>query len=66
MSKQNPYRVWVRSKPGMYEQHKGRVDVTAFDEDSAVEVALRKLRITSFPDRTADMWIIEKVEQRFI
>ena len=63
---QKPYVVHLRSKPGMYEQYKGKVKVTAFDEDSAVEAALRKLRITSFPDRTADMWIIEKVERRFI
>ena len=50
----------------MYEQYKGKVKVTAHSEDDAVVVALRKLRNTSFPDRTADMWIIEKVERRFI
>ena len=64
MKEQSPYRVWLRSKPGMYEQYNGKVDVTAFDEDSAVETALCKLRNTSFPDRTADMWIIEKIERR--
>ena len=66
MKEQLLYRVWLRSKPGMYEQYKGKVDVTAFSEDDAVETALRKLRAGAFPDRTADMWIIEKVERRHI
>jgi hypothetical protein len=50
----------------MYEQYKGKVKVLAYDEDSAVETALRKLRRTTFPDRTADMWVVEKVERRFV
>ena len=63
---QKPYRVWLRSKPGHYEQYSGHVDVTAFDEDGAINMAFSKLKANSFPDRTRDMWIVEKVERRFI
>jgi hypothetical protein len=56
------YRVWIRSVPGFYAQHDGYVDVVAHDVEDAVRKALDKLRRTSFPDRTRDMWRIEKVE----
>jgi hypothetical protein len=66
MKEQNPYRVWLRSKPGPYEQYNGKIDVTAYDEDDAVAVAFKKLKAGSFPDRNSSMWIIEKVERRHI
>lgn len=57
------YRVWIRSVPGMYAQYDGHVDVHAYDENEAVDKALRKLKNTSFPDRSRSMWIVDKVER---
>ena len=57
------YKVWLRSIPGMYEQYDGYVKVWAEWEEQAKEKALDKLKRESFPDRTRDMWKIEKVEQ---
>lgn len=57
------YCVWLRSVPGPYEQYDGKVDVYAGDREEAVERALRELRRTSFPDRSASMWRVEKVEE---
>lgn len=56
------YRVWLRSTPGFYEQYDGYVDVNAEDTDEAKEKAIEKLRRTSFPDRSRNMWRVEKVE----
>lgn len=56
------YRVWLRSVPGPYEQYDGKVDVTAEDTEDAKDRAIRELRRTSFPDRSAAMWRVEKVE----
>jgi hypothetical protein len=56
------FRVWLRSVPGFYEQYAGYVDVVACDEDEACAKAIRQLRRTSFPERSAAMWRVEKVE----
>ena len=59
----NKYRVWLRSRPGFYEQYDGHVDVVADDEDAAPSAAFAKLRSTSFPDRSAATWKIERIER---
>ena len=56
------YRVWLRSKPGFYEQYDGHVDVDAESIDDAPRVALDKLRRGVFSDRNSAMWNIEKVD----
>jgi 1,2-phenylacetyl-CoA epoxidase PaaB subunit len=56
------YRVWMRSVPGMYEQYDGKVDVWATSEEDAINKAHDKLKRGSFPDRTRNMWRVEKVE----
>jgi hypothetical protein len=56
------YVVHMRSKPGMYEQYRGVVEVNAPDAAAAIEAAFRKLKRGAFPDRTRDMWIVEDVE----
>ena len=61
MSTSLPYRVYVRSVPGFYEQYNGFVEVYAYDAIDAAEKALVKLRTTSFPDRHKNMWKIEAV-----
>jgi phage tail sheath gpL-like len=61
----NWYRVWLRSVPSpAYEHYDGYVDVTAESEDDAPARAVRRLRQTSFPDRSAACWRVEKVERR--
>lgn len=45
------FRVELRSKPGMWTQYSGHVEVFAPDIDSAFEQAVKKLARTSFPDR---------------
>lgn len=57
------YRVWLKSVPGMFAQYDGKVEVRASSEDDAINMALRKLRTGAFPDRTNNMWKIEKVER---
>ena len=57
----NKYKVSMRSKPGMYEQYSGDVEVMAEDEDAAVEAAFRKLKNGNFPDRNRSMWTVESV-----
>ena len=57
------YRVWLRSRPGFYEQYNGHVDVTASNDTEAVDHAFNKLKRDSFPDRNRSMWIVEKVEK---
>lgn len=58
------YRVWMRSTPGMYAQYDGHVDVTTRDDDSygIFMAAVRELRLTSFPDRGAGCWKLERFE----
>ena len=57
------YNVWIRSVPGFYAQYDGKVPVYAENEDEAVERAFRELKRTSFPDRSRDMWRVERVER---
>ncbi len=61
MSVSQPYRIFVRSKPGFYEQYNGYVEVYACDSVDATEKGLDKLQRTSFPDRNRDMWEVEAV-----
>ena len=52
------FRVEMRSRPGMWAQYNGHVDVLAPDIDSAFEHAVKKLARTSFPDRPSpSSWI---------
>ena len=57
------YRVYLVSKPGMYEQYSGHVDVVAGNELEAEDKAFKRLR-KSFPDRNRSMWMIIKIEVR--
>lgn len=57
------YTVWIRSVPGMYEQYSGPVTVYADNDSEAEEMALLKLKRGAFPDRSCDMWRVEKVER---
>jgi hypothetical protein len=59
----NSYRVWLRSKPGFYEQYDGKVDVLAENKDAAISRALSTLKNGAFPDRGPAMWTVEKVEE---
>ena len=61
----NKYNVWLRSKPGMYEQYNGKVMVYAEHEEEAVDRAFRKLKRTTFPHRPRGMWRVDKVELIF-
>lgn len=63
MGKLSNYRVYLRSKPGMYEQYDGHVDVVASNDGAAEDAAFNKLRRT-YPNRGRDMWIIERIERR--
>ncbi len=63
MNNMTNFRVYLRSVPGPYEQYDGHLDVTAEDREHATGKALRELRLGSFPDRSAEMWRIEGVEQ---
>ena len=56
------YKVWMKSTPGFYAQYDGSISVFAESEDEAIEEAFKKLKRNSFPDRSRDMWKIEKVE----
>lgn len=55
------YEVWMRSRPGMYEQYDGKIDVYADNDTDAIEIAFRKLKQGAFPERDRHMWIVEKV-----
>lgn len=60
----NQYRVYVRSKPGMYAQYDGYVDVWVREDQDIFDQAVRELRRTSFPDRSRDMWRLDRIEAR--
>jgi hypothetical protein len=59
----NKYKVSMRSKPGMYEQYSGDVEVMAENDDAAVEAAFAKLKRDTFPDRNRGMWTVEEVSR---
>jgi hypothetical protein len=61
----NKYKVLIASRPGFYEQYSGTVEVTAENEDAAVDAAFRKLKSGSFPDRNKDMWKVKEVARIF-
>lgn len=56
------FRVWIRSVAGFYAQYDGYVDVYADDIEQAEERAFLKLKRGAFPDRSRDMWNVEKIE----
>lgn len=58
------FRVWLRSKPGMWATYDGYVDVTVDSQDDAFAAAVRELRAKSFPDRSLDAWTLDKIEAR--
>lgn len=57
------FRVWLHSTSGFYAQYDGKVDVYAEDSKDAELRAIRELQRTSFPDRSAAMWRVERVER---
>lgn len=63
MGKLSNYRVWLQSKPGMYEQYDGYVDVVAPNAEQAQNAAFNKLKRT-YPDRNRGMWTVYKIERR--
>lgn len=58
------YKVHLYSKPGFYTYYEGYIEVNADNDDEAVNRAFMKLKKT-FPDRTRDMWVIEKIEVKY-
>jgi hypothetical protein len=57
------FRVWIRSVPGFYEQYDGKVDVWAEDDEQAKERAFAELKRGVFPERSRDMWKVERIEK---
>ncbi len=64
MNDYKDYKVWLSSRPGMYAQYDGAVNVRAQNDAEAIDEAFRVLKRTSFPDRTRDMWRVERVERQ--
>ena len=58
------YRVYVRSKPGMWVSYNGHVDVRAETDKEAERAAIRRLATGTFKDRGYGAWIVEKIERR--
>lgn len=52
------YRCNMQSRSGMYAQYDGHVDVwcDTNDWDDVFAAAVRELKRTAFPDRSAAMW----------
>lgn len=58
------YRCWLRSRPGMWAQYDGYVDVWAPDESFVFSLAVRQLALGAFPDRPSPYsWILERIEE---
>lgn len=55
-------KVYIKSKPGLFEQYNGHVDVAVHSVPDAFKAACEKLRNGNFPDRTDDMWTLVRVE----
>jgi hypothetical protein len=53
----------MRSVPGFYEQYDGKVDVWAEDDEQAKERAFAELKRGAFPERSRDMWKVERIEK---
>ena len=58
----NAYKVWLRSKPGMWERYDGYVSVRAHNDEHAIGLAFTKIQ-RDFPDRGRGAWELEKVER---
>ena len=58
------YRVHLRTKPGMYAQYSGYIDVSVNGDNDPVDAAFTKLRKT-YPNITRDMWNIDKIERTY-
>ncbi len=59
------YRVWLHSAPSPgLEYYSGYVDVTAPSQDEAGLRAIAQLTRTTFPDRPASLWTVDRVETR--
>ena len=67
-----PWRVWLHSTSGMYEQYDGYVDVrvavdsteTHSSRHELFAAAVKELARTSFPDRRGlDFWRFERAER---
>jgi hypothetical protein len=56
------YKVHMTSTPGFYAQYNGSVDVWAKDEEDAIEKAFRELKRGAYPDRSRNMWKVNRVE----
>lgn len=56
------YRVYLRSVPGPMTYYRGHVDVTVEPGDDIFLAAVRRLRATAFPERTADCWRMDRAE----
>jgi hypothetical protein len=59
----NDYKVWMCSKSGPYAQYDGAVKVRASNDEDAIEEAFRILKRGAFPDRSRDMWRVQRVER---
>ena len=59
------YRVEMVSRPGMYAQYDGYVEVLCESDDpqDIFYAAVRELRRTAFSDRGADCWCMNSYEQ---
>ncbi len=58
------YRVHLHNKPSPSQTfYEGYLDVSAEDEEHAVDVALRLLKRGSFKDRASSDWRVEHVEE---
>jgi hypothetical protein len=57
------YKVWLAMQPGIQPAYDGYVTVQADDEEAAIGQAKRRLKATSFPDRSMDFWRVDKVER---
>lgn len=58
------YRVYLRSKPGMWASYNGHVDVHAVTDQEAERAAINRLARGVFKDRGFGAWIVDKVERR--
>lgn len=60
----NKYKVKLTSKPGMYDQYSGTIEVAAENDDKAIDAAFRKLKHGAFPDRNRSMWQVISVTRQ--
>jgi len=57
----NRYRVYLHSKPGMWEYYDGYVDVSASNIDEAKRLAKTKLSRTTFKSRGPNSWVVDSI-----